>query len=560
MRKIDWLVIFFIIVTSVFSLKDLFKPNFYTSHDGIHQVVRLYYFDQALRDGQIPPRWAGGLLNGYGYPLFVFSYQFPWFIAEPLHLSGLSIFDSIKMTFLVGFMLSGVTMYIFQKELFGRLAGFVGTILYLYAPYRFSNIFVRAAIGDATSFIFPPLLFLALYKVRKSKNLVWTWIVIASLSLSAILLSHAMVFLFFLLSYLIYAPFFFIFSRNKKLFFISNIFIIILGFGIASYYFIPSLVERNFTKFDQIMSGAFIGKAVLNLKDLLYSPWGYGMMHAKEGGMSFQVGIAQWIVVCLSTILIIIFLIKRLKRAKFDNLLEGVFFLILFILSIFMMLPASRSFWQILSKFVLIDFPWRILALTIFSASILTGFVISRIKFRYFFAILIIVLAIYGNRNHLRINKTLDWTLPFYLQLEKTTNSYDEYTPRWVRNDIVEKPRPKIEPSDKNAIVTISKSKSNLLEFTISTDQGGLVRLNTIYYPGWNVFLNDREVNISYDSGLIEFIIDRGESRIVAKFTETPLRKTSNIISLSSLGIILFIFINQVKRRIFIIKNSSTKR
>ena len=137
MRKIDLFIIIFLIILSVFTLKDLFKPNFYTSHDGIHQVVRLYYFDQAIRDGQIPPRWAGGLLNGFGYPLFAFSYHLPWFIAEPIYLSGFTIFESIKLTFLIGFILSGITMYFFQKELFGRLGAFVGTIIYLYAPYRF---------------------------------------------------------------------------------------------------------------------------------------------------------------------------------------------------------------------------------------------------------------------------------------------------------------------------------------------------------------------------------------------------------------------------------------
>ena len=168
MRKIDWLVVIFIILTSLITLRDLFKPGFYTSHDGIHQIVRFYYFDQSLREGQIPPRFAGGLLNGFGYPLFIFSYHLPWLIAEPLHLAGLSIFDSIKMTFLLGFIFSGIAMYFFQKAIFGTLAAFVGTTLYLFAPYRFSNIFVRAAIGDATSFIFPPIIFLALYKIKHS--------------------------------------------------------------------------------------------------------------------------------------------------------------------------------------------------------------------------------------------------------------------------------------------------------------------------------------------------------------------------------------------------------
>ena len=34
------------------------------------------FFDKVIKDGQIPPRWAGNqMLNGYGYPLFIFSYQ-----------------------------------------------------------------------------------------------------------------------------------------------------------------------------------------------------------------------------------------------------------------------------------------------------------------------------------------------------------------------------------------------------------------------------------------------------------------------------------------------------
>src|SRR4030042_3352281 len=149
MKKIDWVIIVLLIVVSFITLKDLFQPGFYTSHDGTHQVVRLYYFDKLIREGQIPPRWVGDLLNGYGYPLFIFSYQLPWLLAEPLHLLGFSIFDSIKLTFVIGFALSGITMYLFQKHIFGRVPAVVGTVIYLFAPYRFSNIFVRAAIGDA---------------------------------------------------------------------------------------------------------------------------------------------------------------------------------------------------------------------------------------------------------------------------------------------------------------------------------------------------------------------------------------------------------------------------
>ena len=129
MKKFDIAVIIFIIIVSVFALKNLFGPGYYSSHDGVHQVIRLYYFDQLISDRQIPPRWVGDLLNGYGYPLFNFSYHLPWIIAEPFVLFGGSIFDAINITFVIAFSLSGITMYIFLRHIFGLLPAFVGAFL-----------------------------------------------------------------------------------------------------------------------------------------------------------------------------------------------------------------------------------------------------------------------------------------------------------------------------------------------------------------------------------------------------------------------------------------------
>src|SRR3989338_10790443 len=128
MKRIDFFIIIFFLIISLFALRDLWGEGFYTSHDGSHQVARLYYFDKLLRDGQVPPRWVSELQNGYGYPLFIFSYQLPWFIAEPLYVAGFSIFDSIKLTFLIGFFLSGLSMYAFLKNTTGRMPAFAGAM------------------------------------------------------------------------------------------------------------------------------------------------------------------------------------------------------------------------------------------------------------------------------------------------------------------------------------------------------------------------------------------------------------------------------------------------
>lgn len=544
MKKIDWLILLFIIVVSCITLRDLFQPGLYTSHDGIHQVVRLYYFDVALREGQIPPRWVGGLLNGFGYPLFIFSYHLPWIIAEPLHLLGLSIFDSIKMTFLIGFILSGITMYIFQKTIFGRRAAFVGSFLYLFAPYRFSNIFVRAAIGDATIFLFPPLLFLALFKLQKEKKAQGKWIVLGSFSLAGMLLSHAMVFFFFFLVTLLYILYSFIFLKEKAKFFISSSVMILLSFGVSAYYFIPSLVERNYTKFTDTMGNIFVGKTFLNIQELIYSPWGYGVMHAQEGGMSFQLGIAQWVVLICSIVLLIFLIMRRKKEKNKWRMFDMVFFLLLSTLSLGMMLPFSFFIWQWVAKIVVIDFTWRILPVTLFAISILGGFLISRISYSWVLGVMLITLALYGNRNHLKRNQTLDWSLPFLLQLERTTNSYDEYTPKWAREEIIknEKQKKKVEFSIPEAEIAIQKENSHTIEFLVKTPKSGFLKLNTVYYPGWNVMVNGHNKPIQFENtGLIEFPLEVGISQVKATFSETPLRILANSISIVTILVSLFL-------------------
>ncbi len=533
MKKIDWLVTFLIVGVSVIILKDLFKPGMYTSHDGIHQVVRFYYFDQVLRDGQFPPRWAQGLFNGFGYPLFIFSYQLPWFIAEIVRVLGTSIIDSVKMTFLIGFALSGLTMYFFQKDIFGRLAAFAGTALYLFAPYRFSNIFVRASVGDATTFIFAPLVFWSSWKLKEKSQ--WKWVVLGSLSVAGLILSHAMVAVLFLSIFGLYFLFSIATVRNKISYIKSSALVMLGGLGISAYYFIPSIAERSNTKFQELMGQIFVGNYFANINDLIYSKWGYGVFHSKEGAMSIQLGLIQWLVVVIFTVTLIILFMKK-KKSKTDKSKTalGVFFLFAFIFSIFMMLPPSLPFWKSVNKYVFIDFPWRMLAVSTFIVSICTGFLISLSKrFRVTIALLLIFLAIYFNRNHLRINETLPWDLSFILKLEKTTNSYDEYTPKWVRNEYITGNKPRVEFAKGKAGIEIQKDKSNLLEFSITPPESGTVRMNTIYYPGWNLFVNRKPQKINYEStGLIEFPLNAGKADVILKFEDTNLRKISNLISI----------------------------
>lgn len=550
MKKIDIIIVFLITCISIFLLKDLFKPGFYTSHDGPHQIVRLNYFDQALKDGQFPPRWSGGLLHGFGYPIFIFSYHMPWVIGEIIHLSGFSIIDSVKLTFLVGFILSGIFMYIFQKEVYSRTAAVGSTALYLLAPYRFSNIFVRAAIGDATSFIFTPILFLSLYKLKSQNKMNYKWIIIGGISITALLLSHALVFFFYMIGFFIYSFISLFLIKKKTPFIISSVLMFLISLGLSSYYLIPSVIERQYTVFSGIMNQMILGgNEFLTLKDLIYSPWGYGMFHSPPGAMSLQLGITQWLVLFASVITIILSMSRGVKDLKKNQ--DPIIFLIIILVTIYLTLSFSIPVWKFISNIVIIDFPWRGLAMVIFSISYLGGLLISSFKLesiKIAVTIGLIILALYANRNHVHINESLNWNLPFFLKLESTTNSFDEYTPSWVNKSLTDKPKPKVEYSSPNSQIYIKKNTSNDLEFDINTKTKGIAKINTIYYPGWNVKVNGKETKINYQSGgLMEFPLSKGTYQVIAKFQETTLRKLSNLITLLTLGFSLILVIKYRK-------------
>lgn len=540
MKRIDLIIIFLIAVFSVITLKDLFIPGFYTSHDGINQVVRLYYFDKLIKDNQIPPRYAGEMFNGFGYPLFSYSYHMPWIMAEPLHLLGLSVIDSIKGVFLLGFLLSGITMFIFQKKLYGRLPAIVGTAIYLFAPNRFLNIFVRAAIGDATAYIFPPLIFLSIYMFSKEKNINWFWIMVGSLSMGALILSHAMVFFLFYIFILLYCLFTAFSVKNRSIF-IKNLFLLnFFGFAVAAYYFIPSLLERSYTIFSGVMGAALIANPFTNITDLIYSKWGYGTVGAKEGGMSLQIGISQLISVIISIPLLLYSLFKKGKKSsQFKN---AVFFLLTFILTVFLMLPYSKTLWDLLRPIAIVDFAWRIFPVTIFAVSILAAYVVSSVgKFKVFMAFIIVIIAIYANRNHTRINQVQDWPVSFYIKLEKTTNIADEYTPVWAQRNLIKKQVvKKVEYTDNKAFINVTSNKSNYLSANVNASASGLIKINTVYYPGWKTYVNGKNVKLNYESsGFMEIPLTPGNWHVEAKFQETPLRLISDLVSVASVLLIV---------------------
>ena len=536
------IAIIILLVIGMWGSRALFKNGFYTSHDGWHQVARLYHFDQLIKVGQIPPRHSFDLLFGNGYPLFIFSYHAPWILAEPLLLAGVSIFDAIKWVFIIVFTMSAVTMFLWQRKLWGDLGGFVAGIFYIWAPYRFSTTLVRAALGEATSFVFIPLLFYSLHRLSTNSKSKFP-IIIGAIGLAGFVLSHSMV--VFLLGTLVFSYLgFLIYTCGNRIAYIKNIVaMFVLGSLLSAYYVIPAFVYQPITVFKDVQR-MFFQQQFLSLKDLLYSSWGYAASFTGVGQMSLQLGIGQWLSVFISmNIFIYIFFSHRKELLKRQVQLALIFFAN-FILLAFMTTPYSKGVWEGLRNYIPIDFPWRLLSILTLLSATLSGFIVGytsgRIKKITLFVLLFV--CFYTTRNYQRVNQYTQVPLSLYIASERTTNTFDEYLPRWAR--ISEVTKENRIPYETDSSVVITHLQQNAREVSLKALSSGSASfiLKNIYFPGMKLFINNRATLFSYkENGYINFKIPPGESEIELKMLQTSPEILGNMLTL--LGIILLLII-----------------
>ena len=150
------------LVISFIAALPLVGPYFVGSHDGILAVYRFFQFDRSIQDSILLPRWAPDLFFGYGYPFFNFYAPLSYYVAEGLHVVGLGFVGSISGTFALGFVLSGLFMYLFIRDIGGPWAGALAALAYVFAPYHLVNAHLRGDLAEFFAFVwFPAILWAA---------------------------------------------------------------------------------------------------------------------------------------------------------------------------------------------------------------------------------------------------------------------------------------------------------------------------------------------------------------------------------------------------------------
>lgn len=255
----DAIAMMILAIGAIMMHRRFFAGEVILGHDTVWHSLWINHFSQQISNGITYPRWLAETNYGYGSPTFVFYPPLPYYLA---HLFKGVVHWPIGQTFggvysLISF-LSGLSVYGYKRHAWGRIAAFIAGLCFMLAPYNLYDRYMRMALSSAVAAVWLPLgLWMTDLAVERPR---WRWGV-AGVSAGLVLTNVPSLLLFnlFWWPYTIAAHY----RRGLKTLALT-LGSILLGWGIAGFFLVPVVFERQLTRLAVAIKGVS-GGAVSNL-------------------------------------------------------------------------------------------------------------------------------------------------------------------------------------------------------------------------------------------------------------------------------------------------------
>jgi hypothetical protein len=556
-----------VIAFCLFAVLPLAGPDyFFDAHDGPHTVFYLTEFDAAVRDGVWYPGWATDQALGYGYPTFVLLPPLAYYAAEGFHLLGAGKVVAVKWVWALATVGSGLAMYAYARHVMGRQRGVLAAIVYVYVPYHLADIYVRAALAEYTAFVWMPLALLAFHRLAEGATL--RRVGLAGLAFGALWLTHNVTGLAFTPLLAAYVLFRLLAEPASGRVRLARggaaLGGALLGLGIAAALILPNIFERAYINQEQwLRAGYDYALHFVRPFDLLSTTWGYAPGGpGTPGGMSFQLGVVPLILATVSAV-------GAWLRPARERLLI-LFFAAATVLLVFLMLPVSVFLWELVPLAALVQFPWRLLALTAVTLAVLAGLAVPRPRQmdtetrggRFNAPSLVLALvAVLGS---------YAYTVPQYTPVPEiaegpllTIEFELEYTDMrgmtaWTKEFPTDSPLVEQYRSGDPLVTARTLAPGASLEMIraggasdelwVRSAHGTALQFYTYYFPGWRVTVDGERLPASAQRpegayGLLTIDVPPGEHHVLLRWGDTPLRLAGKILTLASLALAILLVV-----------------
>ena len=534
------LALLLVLGLSFWAWEPLLAPGLIKTHDG-QQALWIYEVDRCFDDGQIPCRWLPDMAFGFGQPLFNYLSPLAYYVGELVHLTGFSIVDSLRIAFILGFLLSGALMFLFAKGLWGNWGGALAAVFYVYAPYHALDVYVRGALSEHFAIAFFPGVLWGIQKVLSEGKL--HQVLLLALFSSFLVLSHTLMAMVLFPAAVSWAGI--VIWQTKR---IDRVYLLLgaelWALALAAFFVVPVLFERDLVHIDEVATGYFNFHDHFASWDQLFlsRSWGFGLSVPGTGdGMSFQIGWLHWGAAAASLLTA-----PLLLRARRPALATLALFLLLFSASVFMTHEGSKFVWEAIPDLKWVQFPWRYLSLTMLMSSLLAGGLLSSCRGRPWLSLAlfaVLAAAVIGlNAEFFRVGGKLDISDAENFSGERFRQQTSVWGTFYLPIDVAVLPQrhadPLAEATDGRVMVSQLEQGSASLTFETEVSDGSDARMRAAVFdfPDWTVRVDGEVVRHAPEelTGAITFTVPSGTHRVALDLEDTAVRKAGNFLSLSA--------------------------
>lgn len=522
-----------------------------TFDGGLH-LLRLGLLDDLLRKGAIYPRWVPDELLGFGYPLFGYYAPASYYLAEALHLLGLSFYAAFVVAFILMMIAACAGMARLAWDVFGGRPWptVIAALAYLYTPYLLTNTYIRGALAEvAAQALLPWILWSARRIIYAPRPL--TAIFPLAFSLAALAVTHNITLLFTPPLLLGYLATLWLARGRPRATVIPIALALTLAMGFSAFFWLPLLLERDFiadTGFE-IARDIWLPGSAWTPANFLDTGWTYEHTFARP----IRLGLVQATLAAGGAVL------ARRRDA------EWLFWIAVSLVTGLLMTVWALPLWQASDFLTLAQFTWRLLSVHSLALALLTGGLLTwRLDRRLLplTGLVVMLLIVHSARPRLAwmdvfAAESLDVNQPALAQTEvdkgvldggEGNSSIQEFRPRWASESLELDTIPETTAPSR---LHIDQAGSFAVIAQVETAEPTPFRFATFYFPGWRAWLNDTPIPTypSTDLGLLTVDLPAGQHRLEVRWQGTTLQHIAGWISVVSLMIALAMAI--IQRRIW---------
>lgn len=509
-KQIKYLDYLLITVVTIIICIPLFNKNLNIYRDdGIQHICRLIGTEQTIKEKQFLPMIMSNFCNNFGYSWNIFYSPLTAYAPLIFRIFSFSYTNCLKIFIFIVNLLSGFAMYKFMfKVTKNKNISTFAAILYVIAPYRLTDIYLRTAIAELTSFVFVPIIFNGLYTIinKEEKSYLLSW------GILGLILTHTIITLYTAILCLIYLLIFIKKLKNKKV--IINLLInLLFGLITSSFYWVGLLQHYFATSYEVFVPGRMEREEVLKYYKIDF----YQLFFTrKEQIMIYAIGLVSVIGLVLTPV--------AYKKISKDYKKLYTTFLIFGLILTFMTLTIF-PFEKLPKILTMIQFTFRLFEFTSFFFAFVVAInyetIIKDFKLKDILilsAIAMLLLIPYLNKLDYDLRYSED-KLINGVRVTKNTGRVHagmasmEYLPSKAFNNLdylINRENSIIVLDNENVKINkYTKNKTNI-ECTVSNiDKKTSIELPYIYYLGYRIYVNGKEISYTEsEKGFIQVSIE----------------------------------------------------